>query len=345
MIQNIKGKQILNSRANGIIYRFLKGIFIPVLMFFLYIENTNAQMDPQFSSNMFNILSSNPAAAGRNGQMNVFGLTRQQWVGFINNPQTSVFNFDTNLKILKNESGVGLSIIDDNLGLFNNLSINFIYSYRKRIWNGVLGAGINTGFINLTWSGEIYIPEKGTETDYMSAVQSSTSDLTQKSSDTKFDIGFGAFFDHEKFYAGISVSRLTRPELELSSTSDGVYFFFNRVYYATAGYNFVLADKPKYEIKPSVFLKTDGIITQADLNCNIWYNKRYYGGLSYRLQEGFVFLAGINLKNGLNIGYAFDLTTSRMKYGTYGSQEVYVSYSFEVNMNKQLSKHKSVRFL
>jgi hypothetical protein len=71
----------------------------------------------------------------------------------------------------------------------------------------------------------------------------------------------------------------------------------------------------------------------------------YYGGLSYRLQEGFVVLAGINLKNGLNIGYAFDLTTSRMKYGTYGSQEVYVSYKFDIDMNKQRSKHKSVRFL
>ncbi|MFC0877915.1 PorP/SprF family type IX secretion system membrane protein [Saccharicrinis sp. FJH2] len=345
MIQNYTGKQILNKRENGILYHILRGITITAFLFFFNHQNTMAQMDPQFSSNMFNILSSNPAAAGRNGQMNVFGLTRQQWVGFINNPQTSVFNFDTNLKLFKQESGVGLSIISDNLGLFNNLSINFIYSYRKRIWNGVLGAGINTGFINLTWSGEIYIPDKGTETDYMTAIESSTNDLKQKSSDTKFDMGFGAFFDHEKFYAGISVSRLTRPELKLSSTSNGVYFFFNRVYYATAGYNFTLTDKPKYEIKPSVFLKSDGIISQADINCNVWYDKKYYGGLSYRLQEGFVVLAGIKLKNGLNIGYAFDLTTSRMKYGTYGSQEVYVSYSFEVDMNKQLSKHKSVRFL
>jgi hypothetical protein len=111
------------------------------------------------------------------------------------------------------------------------------------------------------------------------------------------------------------------------------------------GYNHQLIDNPKYELKPSVYFKTDGIIVQTDINCNVWYNKMYYGGLSYRLQEGFVVLAGINLKNGLNIGYAFDLTTSRMKYGTYGSQEVYVSYKFDIDMNKQRSKHKSVRFL
>lgn len=343
-MQKINEKKIITgfgNRAEHTVGKKLSVLFVFLLTHFL----SMAQMDPQYSSNMFNLLATNPAAAGRSGQMQAFGLTRQQWVGFRNNPQTSVFNFDANLKLFKQESGVGLSIIDDNLGLFNNLSINFIYSYRKRIWNGVLGAGINTGFINLTWSGEIYIPEDAKESDYISLIESSSTSLNQEFTDTKFDFGLGAFFDHDKFYAGVSLSRISRPELELSSRDKSIYFFFNRVFYATMGYNHQLIDNPKYELKPSVYFKTDGIIVQTDINCNVWYNKMYYGGLSYRLQEGFVVLAGINLKNGLNIGYAFDLTTSRMKYGTYGSQEVYVSYKFDIDMNKQRSKHKSVRFL
>lgn len=323
----------------------LISIIVLIIMVFTPFKALKAQMDPQFSNNMFNLVYANPAAAGRTGQMDAVMIGRQQWLGFKNNPSTVVGSFDTNLKIFKQESGLGFSFMDDNLGLFNNLSINFIYSYRKSIWNGVLAAGVNVGFINMNWDGtNIYMPE-GIEADYLTTLESSITNLKVKSTDTKFDMGIGAFFDHDKFYAGVSMSRLPRPELELESTGSGIYFFFNRVFYATAGYNHTLINNPKYELKPSVFFKSDGIISQADLNCNVWYDKKYYGGLSYRLQEGFIFLAGINLRTGLNIGYAFDLTTSRMKYGTAGSHEIYVSYSFAIDMNKQLSKHKSVRFL
>lgn len=343
MQQQIETK-IQHKKAVTIVGGCKKQYFLLIVLC-LFSIHVNAQMDPQFSSNMFNLLSSNPAVAGRSEQINAFGLTRQQWVGFSNNPQTSVFNVDASLKIFKQESGLGVSFINDNLGLFNNLSINFIYSYRKRIWDGVLSAGTNAGIINLTWSGDIYIPEEANEVEYIGLIESSSSNLTQEFTDTKFDLGLGAFFDHEKFYAGISLNRITRPELELSSNNKNIYFFFNRVFYFTAGYNHELVDNPKYEIKPSFYFKSDGIVLQTDLNCNVWYDKKYYGGISYRLQDGFVFLAGIKLKNGLNIGYAFDLTTSRMAYGTYGSQEVYVSYSFALDMNKQKNKHKSVRFL
>lgn len=344
MIKKEKVKNIFTHLKGDFNSRKSNWILLITLSCFSLVQPLKAQMDPQFSNNMFNLVYSNPAAAGRSGQMNAMLIGRQQWFGFTNNPTTAVASFDANVKIFKQESGIGLSIMDDNLGLFNNLSINFIYSYRKRIWNGVLGAGINVGFINMTWDGtNIYIPSEGGDTDYLSSIN--VSNLQSEYTDTKFDMGAGAFFDHEKFYAGVSMSRLTRPELELSSTNSGIYFFFNRVFYATAGYTHQLRENPKYEIKPSIFYKTDGIISQADLNCNVWYDKKYYGGLSYRLQEGFVFLAGIKLRTGLNIGYAFDLTTSRMKYGTAGSHEVYVSYSFALDMNKQLSKHKSVRFL
>ena len=305
-----------------------------------------AQLDPQFSSYMFNPVWSNPAFAGNTGQMSAFGLNRQQWIGFSNNPQTSVFSFDAKVNLFKQESGAGISFINDKLGLINSLSINFIYSYRKRIWNGVFGLGVNAGFINQTWNGgDIYLPPEAEESDYLKQVESDVNSLKQEYTDTKFDIGFGAIFEHDAFYAGISLMHLPRPTLELSSTDKTIYLFYNRTFHFTSGYRYTLTNNPKYEIRPSVFVKTDGVVFQTDLNCNVWYEKRFYGGLGYRLQDGFIFLAGIKLRNGLNAGYAFDLTTSRMRLGTYGSQEVYISYIFSIDMNKQKSKHKSVRFL
>ena len=187
----------------------------------------------------------------------------------------------------------------------------------------------------------MYVPEEVDQVDYTV----DESGLNQTATDTKFDVGFGAFFEHDKFYAGVSLNRVTRPELDISSGEGDKYFYFNRVFYATAGYNYTLRNYPKYELKPSIFYKTDGVISQADFNCNVWYDKDYYGGLSYRIQEGFIILGGINLQTGLNLGIAGDLTTSRMRYGTWGSYEIYAAYSFDIDMNKQKSKHKSVRFL
>ena len=77
----------------------------------------------------------------------------------------------------------------------------------------------------------------------------------------------------------------------------------------------------------------------------MWYNNTYYGGLTYRLQDGIAFLLGAKLRNGLMVGYAFDLTTSRLNYGTYGSHEVFIAYAFDLSANKQKSKHKSIRIL
>ncbi len=327
----------------------------------LYSGAVQAQMDPQFTSNMFNLLTSNPGKAGSTGRMNAVGLTRNQWVNYgasssnvatstaykVVNPTTYVASLDANVKILKQESGVGITFIEENLGLVNNLSINFIYSYRKKLWNGTLGIGLAAGIINNTWNGDqIYIPEGDWIDDisYLDEYSSIESQLGNEFIDTKFDMSLGTFFENEKFYAGVSATHLFRPELEVSEES-GYYLFFNRNYYISGGYKHQLEANPKFELIPSLFFKTDGITFQTDLNCNVWYDNTYYGGLTYRLQDGIAFLLGAKLRNGLMVGYAFDLTTSRLNYGTYGSHEIVIGYAFDLSASKQKSKYKSIRIL
>ena len=53
---------------------------------------------------------------------------------------------------------------------------------------------------------------------------------------------------------------------------------------------------------------------------------------------------GIELMNGLKIGYSFDLVTSAIgRYG-YGSHEIFLGYSLDLDRNRN-KKYKSVRFL
>ena len=97
-------------------------------------------------------------------------------------------------------------------------------------------------------------------------------------------------------------------------------------------------------MRPSVFLKTDLAGWQVDLNANLVYDNRFWGGLSYRLQDAVSLLFGTELFNGLTVGYSFDLVTSALgRYG-YGLHELFLSYSINVEKNRS-KKYKSVRFL
>ena len=153
----------------------------------------------------------------------------------------------------------------------------------------------------------------------------------------------GTFYQSAKGYAGISVKHLFSPTLALNDQD--VYLFLQRHMYITAGYNIDLKNHPDYQLTPSVFYKTDGIISQIDANCNVWYKDKFLGGLTYRLQDAVVFLAGMKMKSGLMAGVAVDVTTSKMNYGTWGGFELFLNYKFDIELDKQRYKYKSIRIL
>jgi hypothetical protein len=53
---------------------------------------------------------------------------------------------------------------------------------------------------------------------------------------------------------------------------------------------------------------------------------------------------GMELVNGLQIGYSFDLVTSAIRAGGFSSHEIFVRYSIDLEKNRN-QKYKSIRFL
>ena len=78
---------------------------------------SSAQQDPQFSQYMFNLESFNPGSTGSSEMICLSGVNRQQWVGFPGAPSVSHFNVNAPVKPFGLSSGIGLSILSDNLGL------------------------------------------------------------------------------------------------------------------------------------------------------------------------------------------------------------------------------------
>jgi type IX secretion system PorP/SprF family membrane protein len=102
---------------------------------------------------------------------------------------------------------------------------------------------------------------------------------------------------------------------------------------------------PLLEFQPSVFIQSDAISTKIDVNATLMYNKKFWGGVSYRVGSAVVGMVGISILNGVRVGYAYDFDTSALTKFSSGSHEVMIGYSFTVGVEKTPQKYKSIRYL
>jgi hypothetical protein len=56
-------------------------------------------------------------------------------------------------------------------------------------------------------------------------------------------------------------------------------------------------------------------------------------------------MAGLEILNGVKIGYSYDFETTDLVGFQKGSHEIMVSYAFKVGVEKASQKYKSIRFL
>lgn len=297
-----------------------------------------AQQDPQFSQNMFNHMTVNPAFAGENGCWMISGIYRNQWQSMEGAPETYAFNVDGLVKIKGVKSGVGLNMMSDKLGMQSNLHLMLNYSYKRILSFGVLSVGLKIGIVNAKIEGEYYIPggEGFTRPEDDPALNASEANVSKM----MFDMGAGTFLTGRNYYAGIAVSHLTKPEMTVGLSGR---FFFTPHLFLTGGYTLPVA--ARWDIQPSAYVKTDFRSSQYSVNANAVYDKRYWGGVSYRYEEAIIFMGGLELKNGIQVGYSYDWNVSGVGKYTGGSHEVTLSYSFGMEWRKRQKIYKSVRFL
>ncbi len=314
----------------------MKKLKIAFLFLVMIARPLFSQQDPLSSQYMFNTLTFNPGVAGISGMICATAFNRQQWVGFKGAPSTTIFNVSSPVKPFNIKSGVGLVVESDNIGFDRDISFSGSYSYHMDLGQGTLGIGINAGMLNKTldptWSipaGDSHTPPSGDplipET---------------KESHVAFDAGLGLYYKADKYYASLSVTHLNRPTFKFSKGAP----YMSRHYYLTAGYTLQLPN-PALELLPSFFAFSDGKVIQFNITSLIRYNKKAWGGVSYRSGDALIGMIGFELFNGVRLGYAYDFTLSDMKKNSSGSHEFMVNYCLDLGLGKSPMKYKSIRFL
>jgi type IX secretion system PorP/SprF family membrane protein len=201
---------------------------------------------------------------------------------------------------------------------------------------GKLGIGLSLGMLNKTLSPNWQIPLDDAHTP------ASGDPLIpeNKESFVAFDAGLGFFFKADKYYASLSVTHLNQPKIKFSKGTP----YISRHYYLTAGYTLQLPN-PSLELLPSIFAFSDGKVTQFTVTSLVRYNKKVWGGVSYRAGDALIGMIGFELFNGIRLGYAYDFTISDIRKNSSGSHEFMVNYCFDLSLGKSSMKYKSIRFL
>ena len=286
------------------------------------------QQDPQFTQNMFNKLANNPGFAGSRGVIATSILHRSQWMGFSDDgaaASTQNFSVDAELPFLY--GGVGLNVVKDNIAEFSNLGLQASYAYRTELGVGQIGMGMSVGMY-----------QSGLNGVALKSAQSGDPAIpTGEVKGSSLDIGAGIYYNTQDVYLGISSAHMTESTVEWS---DGQNFNLTRHYFLIAGYYHELSSS--LSLNPSIYLKSDGATSQLDINTNLIYNNKMWGGVSYRLDEGISLLAGMNVNEDLRFGLAYDVT---MMNAMSNSLEFMLGYNFKIKTNKAISKYKNPRFL
>jgi len=300
-----------------------------VLGLLLFITDTNAQQDPQYTQYMYNMNVVNPAYAGSRGTLSLGLLGRTQWTGIDGAPQTMSFNAHAPLG---KKVGMGLSVIADEIGPAKeqNIFVDFSYTINTSE-KGKLAFGLKGGVtlldVNLL---DITLPQTSTGDD----------PLFNENINTAFpNFGAGAYYYTNKFYVGFSVPNILRAT-HLDKDNINTKASEEIHYFLTSGYVFDLSSTLKF--KPSVMLKgVTGAPLSIDVNANFLLYDRFELGASYRLDDSISALFNFGVTPDFRIGYAYDYTISNFSNSvTGGSHEIMLLYDIDFS-KKNL---KSPRF-
>lgn len=301
----------------------LKSIYGYSLIFcsiaFFSIKNTWAQQRPVSSQYIFDELLLNPAYAGSHVQLSATMTHRNQWVNLAGAPVTNTFS--THVGVMDNKVGLGLYIIDDKVGIHQELSIYGSYAYKIRFHSGVLSMGLQAGFNS-----------RDSEFEKLNLKTLNDPYFIGNTSMLKPNFGTGLYFSRHNLYVGFSVPFILNNEL--FEETDGLIQKVRetRNYYLTSGFIIPLNRNETVRLRPSFLIRAqEGSPLNFDITANVIFHDVISVGNSYRNIEGIVSFINVKLLDNLYLGYGYDWTQSDLNKFSNGTHEFILNYRIRIN--------------
>lgn len=343
----------------------MKSTFLSLIITICMMSTTGqvqAQQDPMFTKYMFNPMAYNPAYAGMHDALSVALLHRQQWMGIKGAPLTQSVTAHTPLK--SKPIGLGINLMNDNIGITNQLSIYAAYSYMVKVGtSGKLSFGLQGGVDN--WRADfrkLNLPANTVDPSFT---------VNDNPNYWLPNFGAGIYYVADKideapnYYIGLSCPRLLNNALqrEGANVPDGTPAIQYRHYYLAGGMALPLSHSLIF--RPSVLIKNVGLFgvfgeskkdvaapTEIDIDLSLLMNDAIWVGAAFRgalegksSYDSVDFWASYKIKNGVRVGLAYDLTLSKLNRsanGFNGSYEVFLGYDFNLKISRVVPPHRFI---
>ena len=299
-----------------------------------------AQQVPIFTNHANSYAYANAGFAGMSEGINLLGIYRQQWAGFVDSdgndiaPQTFLLTGDMPIRAL--HGGVEFSVMQDKLGFENNVNVGLGYSFHLDLGGSTLGIGVAATLLNRTVDFSKLNPNNASDPILQGLGEESA---------MMVDANLGLFWQMpESFYVGVSVVNIleTMSQALGENSESSASFTTDRTFYAVAGYPFQFEDMPLFTFIPSVSVMSNLASTQLNASARVVYNNLFSLGVNYRPQESVGLMAGLTIKD-ITVVYAYDINT--MGLGVPGSHEIGLSYCFKLDLDRTPRDYRSVRYL
>lgn len=321
-------------------------LFAIVSMWFLPVAN--AQQKPHYTQYILNQYIINPAIAGIENYADVKLSHRHQWVGMQDAPVTTYFTIHGALgKKNYSESptsfrmpgqnprgksyweeyttpgphhGIGMQVVNDATGPLNRFAAYGTYAYHLGLNpTTTLAAGFGVGITNLSLNtakldfGPVAVDPVVASSGILNTL--------------KPDINAGLYLYTGNYFIGVSAQQIIPQKIDYSDNAvkktEGKFIPH---LFGTAGYRFLLGED--FNFIPSIMVKyVDPLPVQFELNAKLQYRDLVWLGASYRHEDGYAGMVGLNVANTVNIGYSYDYITSSLNNYTKGSHEIIIGFT------------------
>jgi type IX secretion system PorP/SprF family membrane protein len=284
----------------------------------------HAQFDAMFTQYMFNETFINPAYSGSKEAMSATLAHRQQWVSFPGRPVTTTFALHGPL--MGNKMGVGLSVLNEKIGVLNRNLIYGNYAYRLRVHEGgTLAMGLMGGIENQA---------NMLNTVKLSDEAGAPADrhFMQNTPLTAVNFGTGLYYNTRSFFAGLSVPRLLNNET-IFSQGGGRMVKVTRLEPAKCTYYFIVGNvfriNDDLKLRGTAMLKAvSNAPMQADMTAMALINEMFWGGLGYRTNSSVSAILGMQVNKQLLVSYSYDYGTNKIQRHSMGTHEIAINYLF-----------------
>lgn len=311
-------------------------------------KSVSAQQRPYYTQYIMNNYIINPAVAGIENYWDVKASHRMQWVGLQDAPVTTYLTIHGPLKksdygretatsfhasgsnprgeaywqdytSAEPHAGVGFTILNDRTGPLNRFAAYGTYAYHLGLNNTTsLSLGVSAGItsMNLDVSklnfGAITVDPAVANSGQVSRI--------------KPDISAGVWLYSRDYFIGVSAQQIVPQQIAFSDNT--VHLQNGKLLphlFMSAGYRMQLSDDISF--LPSALVRyISPLPIGFDLNAKLQYQDLIWAGASYRYQDGFAAMVGVNLNRSINIGYSYDMQTSSLNTVSKGTHEILIGF-------------------